>query len=216
MARSLVAVLALAAASSRAAAQVAPEDREPGLPDRAHLPDPTAHLELGVGIDFGVAAIGTTSEGYGIHALAGLRLDRAAVLVELDGGITSDTKNRYGVIGRGALEARLSLWRGRVSAGGSARRHGRPGSPDTMMARGEVWIEPAIGYEYATQPIGMAVQRPDVSFAVGYQQTAWDEAGKFGGHYLAVRVLDAAAPASVAPGGRDYGVMLVAGFVFGS
>jgi len=184
-------------------------DVEPGLPDRAGLPDPDLHLEGGFGVDLGRYAMGSMVGYGGLHGFLGLRIDRLAVLGELDGAIL-DTRTGPqepdGGMARAALETRLSLWRWRTP---EKRRRG----PPAALVRAELWIEPALGYEHATQVDAPALQRRDVSFAIGYQQTRHEDTG-WTGTYAALRVIAADAPDGE-DRGRDYSIMFTSGVVLG-
>jgi hypothetical protein len=213
MARSVVLLGVVASVLVAAAAPAAADPGpvlEPGLPDRSGLPDPGLHLELGFGADLGYYSVGSEAGFGGLHALLGLSVDRVALLGELDGALVG--QRLFGVedgeYGRAALEARLSLWRGKVPE--SRRLH----HPPDALARGELWLEPGIGYEWASQLAGPALARADVSLAIGYQQSQ-HFAGWWAGTYAAVRVIAANAPSTQYDSGRDLSVLFTTGLVFG-
>jgi hypothetical protein len=186
---------------------VAVDAGEPQLPDRSGLPDHALHFDFGLGADLGRIDAGDMTADAGLHMLFGSRLGRVAVLAELDLAATQsrEASSMLGVYERLALETRVSLWQGRAR---ELRLGGRP----TEIDRAELWIEPGIGYERASQVDMPTLGRRDVSFAIGYQRTRHYESHTFGG-YIALRVMEADA----APGerDRDFSVLLTSGVIFG-
>ncbi|HEY3804616.1 MAG TPA: hypothetical protein VGL61_18500 [Kofleriaceae bacterium] len=171
------------------------------LPDRAGLPDDALHLVGGFGFDLGRIAAGPMIGYAGVHGVFGVRRKRVAVLEEL-ALVPTEARADDEIIGgfaRGALEARVSLWQGRVPE----RRRLR--GPE-VLARGDVWIEPAIGYELASRPNAPVLGRADASLAIGYQETR-HEPGSWNGTYAAVRVTAS---------GDDLSVLFTSGVVFGN
>ncbi len=176
-----------------------------GPPDRTGLPDPGLHFETGFGLDFGWLNAGNMGDVVGVHGLLGLRYDRVQLLGELHAGLSSNVNGNFDGLGRAAVEARLSLWRGSIR---QKPRH----KPATSIDRAELWVEPGLGYELAGQDDhDPALHRRDLSFAIGFQTTAHDRDG-FIGSYVALRVIAAERPDGE---GRDAGLMVTFGSVFG-
>jgi len=201
---------ALAVTGATAAADPVPDiypDLE--LPDRSGLPETSLHLEGGAGVDFGYISAGTDVGLVGLHGLLGLRANRIAVLAELDGALVGDRQfhDESGLYGRVAVEARLSLWQHKVR---EQRRHARFAS----IVRADVWIEPGIGYEWANQLTGTTLERRDVSLAIGYQTTQHD-GGFYNGSYIALRIIEARAPATPYDSGADTSILVTSGVLFG-
>ncbi|HEY1813578.1 MAG TPA: hypothetical protein VGG74_14600 [Kofleriaceae bacterium] len=178
---------------------------EPGLPDRSGLPDDAVHLEAGFGIDLGPVAAGTMTAYGGVHGLVGARSSRIALLGELDLSLSLENREdgRLGGFARGAVEARFSLWEGRVAT--------RPRHEVPAIARADLWIEPAIGYELATEASMPGLARHDVSLALGFAESRHAPA-RWSGGYVALRVI--VAPA--ADGGHEISGLVTSGVVFGS
>jgi hypothetical protein len=189
----IAAVVAMLAGGSRALADPA---------DRSDLGDDALHGIVGVGIYLGTIDAGAMTSHGGIDGLFGVRVWRVAVLGEVDLAPTSANADdaHLGGFVRGAFEARLSLWEGRVLT-----KPGRYVQP--YFARGDIWVEPAVGYELASQPGMPALERPDVSLAIGYEETHRTEATWSGG-FVAVRVMAAA--------GDQVSVLVTTGVTIGS
>jgi hypothetical protein len=171
------------------------------LPDRAGLPDDALHLVGGFGFDLGRIAAGPMIGYAAVHGVFGARSRRIAVLEELELAPTEARADdqRIGGFARGAIEARVSMWQGRVLE----RRRIRESE---VLARGDLWIEPAIGYELASRPNEQVLGRADVSLAIGYQETR-HAPGSWNGSYAAVRVTAS---------GDDVSVLFTSGVVFGN
>jgi len=179
---------------------------EPGLPDRSGLPDPAAHLVLGFGVDLGRAPAGTMSGYGGLHALFGIAVDRVALFGELDGMILDGrAESVFGALGRAAVDLRVSLWRG---VRPEKRKYG-----SRMLVRAELWLEPAVGYEDASQDRGPALHRPDLALGIGYQQTRHEAEGS-NGTYAALRMIVADAPGADEHR-RDVAILFTSGVLLG-
>jgi hypothetical protein len=210
MHRAALAVVAWGALSGVATAG-SPADIYPDLdpPDRSNLPDTGLHVIGGAGIDLGYISAGADIGFGGLHALVGLGADRIAVLGEIDGALVGDRHldPEGAAYGRVAIEARLSLWQGKVR---EQRRHAR----FVSIARGDLWLEPGLGYERADQVTGTTLSRGDVSLAIGYQTTQWF-GSSFNGTYIGVRVIVARAPTTPSDSGMDTSVLFTTGLLFG-
>jgi hypothetical protein len=179
---------------------------EPPLTDRSGLPDHALHFDFGCGADLGHLDAGNMTANAGLHALFGPRLGRVAVLAEADLAATqSPDGSTLGMYERVALEARVSLWQVRG-------REFRFNDPPTELVRREVWIEPGIGYETASQQDMPTLGRRDLAFSIGYQTTHHYESHTFGA-YAALRVMEA----DPAPGerSRDLSLLFTSGVLLG-
>jgi len=177
---------------------VATDVGEPQPPDRAALFDNALHFDFGAGAEVGHIAAGDMTGTGGLHMSLGLRRGRVSLIGELELAATQSDQDSsaFGVYERVALEARFALWQGVVRG-----------------SRTELWIEPGLGYETASQLNNMAsIGRRDVSFSLGITKTHPFGSRTFG-VYAALRVMDTAP----IPGEPDHGlsVLLTSGLLLG-
>lgn len=171
--------------------------------DRSALSDRALHWDNGFGIDAGRLNAGNMTGTYGFHGVFGPRINRFSLLAELDLAETHAADNStMGTYERVAIEPRVAIWRGRA--------HSVFGMNE--LSRVELWVEPGLGYELASQQLMPSISRKDASLTFGFARS-WHYTDHSFGSYFAVRGMEA----DPLPGEhrRDYSVLFTSGLVFG-
>jgi hypothetical protein len=176
-------VLALAGVANADPPGLTMEVDTPAPPDRV-ASDQALHFIVGGGTSLGRINAGDMTGEAGLHSELGFTRGRFTILAELDlaaleGSNTSQlgTFMRYGIDPRIAIIHRRSI----VATVG--------GVPTESITH-DIWIEPAVGLEVASQQAMMkTLNRSDVAFGVGVTRMHQYASHAFGG-FVALRGIE--------------------------